>query len=135
MEADQEALLAVPDVGPVVAESIRRFFASDTNRQVVRRMQEYGVSCPHEAVQVAEDSPFSGKTVVITGTLSLPRNQIKEMIEGLGGKVTGSVSKNTDFLVCGTDAGSKLDKARDLGVEIIKEAEFLQITESVDREG
>ena len=124
MAADQEALEAVPDVGPVVASHIHAFFAEDRNRSVIRALQDLGVTWPEgkAAAVVSETGPFAGKTVVITGTLqSMTRDEAKDRIRAAGGKVTGSVSKKTDFVVFGENAGSKLEKAEALGVETIDE--------------
>jgi DNA ligase (NAD+) len=123
MEADTEALMAVPDVGPVVAGHIRAFFDEPHNREVIARLREQGVSWP--AVEVSRPAegarPLDGKTVVITGTLSLPRDEVKARLQALGARVTGSVSKKTDFLLAGEEAGSKLDRARSLGVTVVAE--------------
>ncbi|WP_405229203.1 NAD-dependent DNA ligase LigA [Lentisalinibacter sediminis] len=124
MDADQEALEAVPDVGPVVASHIRAFFAEERNRSVIQALQGLGITWPKgkAAGAVSETGPFAGKTVVITGTLkSMTRDEAKDRIRAAGGKVTGSVSKKTDFVVVGENAGSKLEKAEALGVETIDE--------------
>jgi DNA ligase (NAD+) len=126
--ADVETLLKVPDVGPIVAESIRDFFAEAHNREVIARLMEAGVHWPENEGQGANSSQnppgsLSGKIFVLTGTLpSLSRDEAKVLIEAAGGKVSGSVSKKTDCVVAGEEAGSKLDKARELGVKVIDEA-------------
>jgi DNA ligase (NAD+) len=128
MVADEAALLQVPDVGPVVAESIYRFFAEPHNREIVEQLRACGVTWP-DSTPVAKptEGPFAGKTVVLTGTLTaMGRDEAKEKIEALGGKITGSVSKKTDLVIAGEEAGSKLDKARELGVTVWDEAEFLR---------
>lgn len=128
MAADQAALLQVPDVGPVVAESIFRFFAEPHNREVVEQLRACGVSWT-EGPPAAKPTtgPFAGKTVVLTGTLSsMSRDDAKAKIEALGGKVTGSVSKKTDLVIAGVEAGSKLEKAQELGVAVWDESEFLR---------
>ncbi len=128
-EADDEALQQVPDVGPVVAESVRIFFSQDHNREIVQRMIDAGVHWPRAAVrEVSEDSPFHGKTVVLTGTLSMARSEAKRILQSLGAKVTGSVSKNTDYVVVGADAGSKAEKAEELGIAMLDEQGFLTLT-------
>lgn len=135
MDASMEALLEVNDVGPVVAQSIRRFFDERHNREVVEQLRACGVAWPEHAGQArAEEStgaalsPFAGKTVVLTGTLAgMSRDEAKERLEAAGAKVAGSVSKKTDFVVAGEEAGSKLDKARELGVRVLDEAEFLSL--------
>ena len=128
MQADEAALLSVHDVGPVVAQSIARFFAEPHNREVVEQLRACGVTWKDV---VPESKPasalFAGKNVVLTGTLvALARDEAKAKIEALGGKVTGSVSKKTALVIAGDEAGSKLDKARELGVTVWDEAEFLR---------
>jgi DNA ligase (NAD+) len=127
MDAPLERLTAVPDVGPVVAASVRAFADEPHNRALVRRLADAGVNMisqqPEPAAQPV--GAFAGKTFVLTGTLeSLTREQATEAIEQRGGKVSGSVSKKTSFVVVGTDAGSKLEKARALGVRTVTEDEF-----------
>jgi DNA ligase (NAD+) len=119
----------VPDVGPVVAASVHRFFEQPHNREVIDALRKHGVhwSVMKQAA-AAENSPFSGKTWVLTGTLSaMTREEAQEKILALGGKVSGSVSKKTDYVIAGADAGSKLRKAEELGVRVLSEAEFLQL--------
>ena len=124
MQASLEQLLAVKDVGPVVAHSIRTFFEQAHNREVVQRLRDAGIEWV-ESAGVAADSgpqPLAGKTLVLTGTLpTLSRDQAKDLIEAAGGKVAGSVSKKTHWVVAGSEAGSKLDKARELGVAVLDE--------------
>jgi DNA ligase (NAD+) len=130
LEATAEQLLQVDDVGPVVAQSIRTFFDQPHNREVVEQLRAVGVRWDeHEGVAVdTSPKPLSGKTFVLTGTLpTLTRDQAKEMIEAAGGKVTGSVSKKTHHVVAGAEAGSKLDKAQELGVSILDEAALLAL--------
>ncbi len=133
MNAGPEELLRVNDVGPVVAQSLVNFFAEPHNREVVEQLRACGIAWPEGegAASVATSGPFAGKTVVITGTLaSLSREEAKEKLEAAGAKVAGSVSKKTDFLIAGADAGSKLDKARELGVAIMDEAQLMAALES-----
>ena len=130
MAATEDALLQVNDVGPVVAQSLAHFFAEPHNREVVEQLRACGIVWPEgegtAAVRVDADSLFAGKTVVLTGTLSaLSRDEAKEKLEAAGAKVAGSVSKKTDFLIAGADAGSKLDRARALGVSVMDEAQLL----------
>jgi len=128
MVADVERLQQVPDVGPVVAESIHVFFQQSHNLEVIERMCASGVHWPKvEALAVAQGSPLADKTVVLTGTLGMARADAKKVLQALGAKVTGSVSKNTDFVVAGVDAGSKYDKAIALGVEVLDETAFRQM--------
>jgi len=125
MDASVEQLLEVDDVGPVVAQSIRTFFEQPHNREVVEQLRAAGVHwAEHEGVAVdTTPKALAGKTLVLTGTLpSLTRDEAKEMIEAAGGKVAGSVSKKTDYVVAGEEAGSKLDKAHALGVAVLDEA-------------
>ncbi len=123
MAADQEALEAVPDVGPVVAGNLRAFFAEQHNQDVIKALQEAGVSWPRVEAVDRSDSPLAGKSVVITGTLEdMTREGAKAAIMAVGGKVSGSVSGKTDFLVAGAKAGSKFKRAQSLGVTIIDEA-------------
>ncbi len=127
--ADEARLQQVPDVGPVVAQSITAFFAEPHNCEVVAQLRASGVSwAEHEGLQV-EVLPLSGKTFVLTGTLSISRDEAKERLEKLGAKVSGSVSKKTDYVVAGAEAGSKLDKAREFNVAVLDEQEFLQMLE------
>lgn len=123
MAADEAELQAVPDVGPVVAARIRQFFAEKHNREVIDRLIESGVNWPEsDPVPVPTDGPLVGKTFVLTGTLNgMTRNEAKDRIQAAGGKVTGSVSKKTDFLVAGDKAGSKLTKAQNLEVTVLDE--------------
>lgn len=127
MEADQETLLEIEDIGPVVASHIRRFFEQPHNRETIQQLLDAGVEPrPPETTQ-AKDSPFAGRTVVITGTLErFSRDQARERLEQCGAKVTGSVSSKTDFLIAGEAAGSKLDKARKLGVAVLDESGLLE---------
>jgi DNA ligase (NAD+) len=122
--ATDENLQGVADVGPVVAARIKAFFEEDHNLDVIARLQEYGVKWPEsDPAKVAENGPLSGKTFVITGTLpTLTRDDAKDLIQSAGGKVTGSVSSKTDYLVAGEKAGSKLIKAEKLNVSVLDEA-------------
>jgi DNA ligase (NAD+) len=119
--ADEESLLKVPDVGPVVAQRIRDFLDEEHNLEVMAQLRELGVHWEDmDPSQVAEDGPLSGKTFVITGTLpDMTRDEAKAVIQKEGGKVTGSVSSKTSYLLAGEKAGSKLDKAQKLDVEVI----------------
>jgi DNA ligase (NAD+) len=119
----------VPDVGPVVAANIHAFFRQPHNLEVLDGLCRAGVRWPavHSAKPVAR--PLAGKSIVITGTLSRSRPEIKERLERLGAKVTGTVSKKTSYLLAGADPGSKLDKARELGVEVVNEAGLERLLE------
>ena len=132
MTASAEALEEVPDVGPIVAGEIVRFFSAPHNRSVVSDLRERGVVWPRRQPHAApiEEGPFSGRTVVITGTLpSMSRDQAKDWLISRGAKVTGSVSKKTDFVIAGDEAGSKLDKALALGVTVLDEAKMRSMAE------
>jgi DNA ligase (NAD+) len=122
IEASEEQLLEVPDVGPVVAQSIHTFFQQPHNREVVEQLRACGVTWEEGAPAERVPKPPAGKTVVLTGTLpTLTRDEAKDMLEAAGAKVAGSVSKKTDYVVAGAEAGSKLDKARELGVAVLDE--------------
>jgi DNA ligase (NAD+) len=126
MAAGAAELEQAPDVGPVVAESVARFFAESHNREGIEMLRAAGVHWTEGEPRRAAAGAFAGKIVVLTGTLAaMSRDEAKERIEAEGGKVTGSVSKKTDCVVAGEEAGSKLDKARELGVEVLDEAAFL----------
>ena len=130
LAADAESLQQVRDVGPVVAQSLVAFLAEAHNREVIAQLRASGVHWPeHEQRRMAE-LPFSGKTFVLTGTLdSMTRDEAKEKLEALGAKVAGSVSKKTDYVVAGAEAGSKLDKAQELGVAVLDELRLLELLE------
>ncbi len=132
MEASLEQLLEVPDVGPIVAESIHTFLAQPHNREVIEQLRAAGITWPeHDGTADRTPKPLAGRSFVLTGTLpTLAREDAKAAIEAAGGKVTGSVSKKTDFVVAGAEAGSKLDKARELGVAVIDEAALTSMLES-----
>lgn len=129
MQADVEALQQVPDVGPVVAEHVFTFFRQAHNREVIQSLIDAGVRWEPIAVPDAASQILAGKVFVITGTLSRPREEIKQELIALGAKVTGSVSKKTDYLVAGTEAGSKLTKAEALGVTVLDEAGLKRLLE------
>ena len=121
----------VTKVGPVVAKSVLDFFAHEKGKTILRRMKELGIHPASEKVSAKKAAalPFAGKTFVLTGTLpGMTREEASAKIEALGGKVSGSVSGNTDFVLAGEEAGSKLDKAQKLGVKIISEKEFLEMS-------
>ncbi|MCI0199669.1 NAD-dependent DNA ligase LigA [Cronobacter sakazakii] len=131
INASIDDLQKVPDVGIVVATHVFNFFEEESNRAVIRDLtEEVGIHWPAPQVVKAEeiDSPFAGKTVVLTGTLSqMSRDDAKARLAALGAKVSGSVSKKTDLLIAGEAAGSKLAKAQELGIEVIDEAEMLRL--------
>lgn len=122
MQADEEALLAVRDVGPVVAGSVRRFFDEPHNREIVHALSAAGVEPVQETVSRSGNLPLAGKTLVLTGTLpNWSRDEATRRIMAAGGKVSGSVSRKTAYVVAGEEAGTKLEKARSLGVAVIDE--------------
>lgn len=128
-EASEEDLKQVEGVGPEVAGSIREFFASIAGRKAWQALRDTGVNMKQERREISGAQPLAGKTVVVTGTLEkYSRSEIERLIKDFGGKTASSVSKKTDFLICGEDAGSKLEKARELGVRVVSEEEFLDLT-------
>ena len=128
LAAAETDLLQVRDVGPVVAHSIRDFLQEIHNREVIEQLRACGVAWQEHEMRAATGLPLSGKTFVLTGTLpSLSRDEAKEKLEALGAKVSGSVSKKTDYVLAGSEAGNKLDKARELGVPILDEAQFMAL--------
>jgi DNA ligase (NAD+) len=127
MEAEREDLEAIEQIGPTMAESIYEYFREPRNRKVIEEMLEAGVEPVHEAAERSD--ALAGKTIVVTGTLGhFSRQEIEQAIKHAGGKASSSVSKKTDFVLAGENAGSKLDKARQLGVKVISEDEFLKMT-------
>jgi DNA ligase (NAD+) len=136
MAASEADLLAVRDVGPIVAQSILQFFAEPHNRAVIATLRGAGVHWPESTGLQQSAGILAGKTLVLTGTLpTLARDAAKDRIEAAGGKVAGSVSKKTDYVVAGTEAGSKLEKARELGVAILDEAGLLALLATNDASG
>ena len=134
ISAGEEDLLAVRDVGPVVAQSIIQFFAEPHNLEVVNKLRAAGVHWPESTGMQQSAGILAGKTLVLTGTLpTLTRDAAKEKIEAAGGKVAGSVSKKTDYVVAGEEAGSKLVKAQELGVAILDETGLLDLLASNDK--
>jgi DNA ligase (NAD+) len=131
MDATVDQLLEVADVGPIVAQSLRTFFDQAHNREVVEQLRACGLTWAEGEPAEQTPKPLAGKTFVITGTLpSLSRDQAKDLLEAAGAKVAGSVSKKTDYLLAGAEAGSKLDKARELGVAVIDEAACIAMCKS-----
>lgn len=131
--ADLEALQQVPDVGPIVAESIFEFFSEAHNREVIADLVQSGLKWEEGAGNIRSSGALTGKTFVLTGTLpNLSREAAKELIEIAGGKVSGSVSKKTDYVVAGAEAGSKLDKAQELGITLLDETGLLALLETAN---
>ena len=127
--ATEEQIQEVPDIGPVVAAHVSHFMQQPHNREVIQQLRAAGVEWPVQVRRAgAAEGPLAGKTFVLTGTLdSMSRDQASDRITALGGKVAGSVSKKTHYVVAGAEAGSKLKKAQELGVEVLDEAEFLRL--------
>ncbi len=126
--ATEKELLQVPEVGPVVAESIRAFFRQPQNRQLIEKLRRAGVRMAGEARRETGPRPLEGLTFVLTGTLrSMTRAEAEERIAALGGRAAGSVSRKTSYVVAGENPGSKYDKARELGVPVLTEEEFLRL--------
>ena len=130
LASDENLILSVNDIGPVVAQSILSFFADPLNRQLINQLRASGIHW--EEVEPEQSSDLlAGKTFVLTGTLpTLSRDDARAMIEAAGGKVAGSVSKKTSYVVAGEEAGSKLTRAEELGVAILDEEQFLKLLES-----
>jgi DNA ligase (NAD+) len=128
MKQTEESLQLVPDIGPTVAKSISDFFKQNKNREVIQSLIKFGVNWPKHDIQKSTSGIFAAKTFVLTGTLpSMSREEAKSIIEMNGGKVSGSVSKKTDYVVAGSDAGSKLTVAQELGVKVISQDELLKL--------
>lgn len=127
--ASEEDLLEINDVGPVAASNIVKFFKNEKNMQIIEKLRQKGINFNYlGSTSVASNSFFSGKRVVLTGGLnSMARNEATRILEDLGAKVTSSVSRSTDIVIAGSDAGSKLDKARELNIKVIDEATFLEL--------
>ena len=126
MEADSERLTSVRDIGGVTAKSIVSWFRNDQSRHMIERLREAGVNFNCE-IEIT-DRRFAGKTFVLTGALTrFTREEATERIELLGGKASGSVSKKTDYVIAGENAGSKLRKANELGIPVLTEEEFLEM--------
>ncbi len=128
VQATDADLSAVPDIGPVVAKSIREWFSGKRNLEMLRQLEQAGVKITAEKIIGAAGGMLNGKKIVVTGTLeSLGREEAKDAIRRAGGDWVSSVSKNTDYVVAGADPGSKLSKAEKLGVKVINEKEFLTL--------
>ena len=120
-QATEEELQETPDIGPIVAAHIAAFFRQPHNREVIEKLLAAGIHWPEVETPAEEEQPLAGKTFVLTGTLGRPRSEIKAELQALGAKVTGSVSRKTDYVVAGEAAGSKLTRARELGITILDE--------------
>ncbi len=132
LEADEAALLEVRDVGAVLAQSLLQFFAEPHNREVIAQLRAAGVHWPEGKPERVPRGVLAGRTFVLTGTLAtMSRDEAKDRIERLGGKVAGSVSKKTTYVIAGADAGSKLDRAHELGVTVLDAAQFKDLIDGV----
>ena len=128
LTADEAAIQEVADIGPIVAAHVHHFFQQEHNREVIAQARELGVKWPEQKPRAVVEGQLTGKTFVITGTLdSMSRDEAGDRIVALGGKVSGSVSKKTSYVVAGAEPGSKLKKAQELGVEVLDEAGLLQL--------
>jgi DNA ligase (NAD+) len=128
LEASAEVLQTTSDIGPVVAASVRAFADEPRNRDLLRRLEAAGVNVASRAPAAELPGPLAGKTFVLTGTLSsMSREEAAEALEKLGARVAGSVSRKTNCVVAGSDPGSKLEKARQLGIETLDEQAFLAL--------
>jgi DNA ligase (NAD+) len=125
---DEEEIEALDGIGPEMAQSITAFFADESNRRLIAELDAVGLE--PQAVAAATGSSLAGKSFVLTGALSMPRNRVKDLIQDAGGTVASGVSKKTDFLVAGAEPGSKLKKAKELDVEILDENQLLEMIES-----
>ncbi|NJD06628.1 MAG: NAD-dependent DNA ligase LigA, partial [Methylococcaceae bacterium] len=133
MNADEAALQAIPDVGPTMASHIAAFFRQPHNREVIDGLRQAGVRWEETDAEPATQQPLAGKTFVLTGTLqAFTRDEAKARLQALGGKVTGTVSKKTDYVVAGAEAGSKLAKAEELGVMVLDEEGLMRLLKQAE---
>jgi DNA ligase (NAD+) len=131
--APEEAIAAVHDVGPVAGAAVRAWLDEEHNKHVLQKLHDAGVQPEEQDRSLAADGPLTGKSFVFTGTLSMDRREAEESVKQLGARPSGSVSKKTDYVVVGENAGSKADKARELGVTILTEAEFKTLLDSITK--
>lgn len=125
IKADFDELKSIPDIGDVIANSVVEYFSNEKSLNLINRLKELGINMRYTGGDIdTSNDNISGKTFVITGTLSVPRDEIKSKLESLGANVTGSVTKKTDYVIAGEKAGSKYDKAKELGITIINEEEY-----------
>jgi DNA ligase (NAD+) len=128
MKASIDDFLEINDIGPVVAQSLHQFFQEDVNKSIINNIVQFGVKWDDQAQNESNEQKLNQQTFVVTGTLeSFSRDQIKELIENNGGKVSGSVSKKTSYVIIGDNPGSKADKAVELGVKIINEKQLMEL--------
>ena len=132
--ASEVRLSSIPGIGPTVARSVRQFCHSGAGRKTIRELRDFGVGMTEQRPRPIGKGTLAGKTVVVTGTLErFTRQDVEDLIHRLGGKAASSVSRNTDLVVAGEEPGSKLERARELGIEILSEREFLRRTGNGDR--
>lgn len=125
IKADFDELKSIPDIGDVIANSVAKYFSNQKNLDLINRLKDLGINMRYKGRDIdTSNDNINGKTFVITGTLSVPRDEIKEKLENLGANVTGSVTKKTDYVIAGEKAGSKLTKANELGIKVINEEEY-----------
>ena len=125
IKADFDELKTIPDIGDIIAKSVVDYFSNEKNINLINRLKELGINMRYTGMDIdTSNDEINGKTFVITGTLSVPREEIKEKLESLGANVTGSVTKKTDYVIAGEKAGSKLDKAKELNIKVIDENEY-----------
>ena len=125
IKADFEELKTINEIGEIIAKSVVDYFSNEKNINLINRLKEHNLNMRYLGKEVnTSNELINGKTFVITGTLSVPREEIKEKLESLGANVTGSVTKKTDYVIAGEKAGSKLDKANSLGIKVINEEEY-----------
>ena len=129
IKAKPEEIEEVHEIGPSVSESLKRFFSIEKNIETINKLKKAGLNFVEEK-SAPVSNVLEGKTFVITGTLSISRDEMKDKIINFGGKVSGSVSKKTDYVLAGENAGSKLENAQKLGVKIISEEDFSQLVEN-----
>ena len=125
ISADYDSLCAIGDIGEIIAKSIVKYFSIDENRKLIDKLKEYGINTEYKGVKKQLNDNFAGKTFVLTGTINMPRDEAKDLIEIRGGKVTGSVTKKTDVVIVGENPGSKYNKALDLKITVWDENTFL----------
>ena len=132
-EVDEEELEEVPDVGPVVAESLTQFFRQDHHQEVIKRLKRAGITWVQETADGIGAAPLAGKVVVLTGSMTgMTRDEARKALTQLGAKVTSSVSKNTDMVIAGNEPGRKYAKAKDLGLKVLFESEFRELIQAME---
>ena len=132
MKATYEELNAIPDIGEIIAKSVKEYFGNSKNQEVINRLKEYGINMSYLGKKITHNEFFTGKTFVLTGSLTLyTREEGKEIIESLGGKTAESVSKKTAAVIVGENPGKKYEKAKELNIPILTEQEFKEKIEKL----